>query len=93
MKREEVLKLLATAENDINVWEYCDGFRILVIVYDFEGFDDDWEEIYRDYDEELVDSIQEKLKKSAVSVDDDGLYTLYTFNDFVVEWGYSSFDI
>ena len=93
MTREMVMELLATAGADLSVWEYTDDSRISVTVEDFEGFSDDWDEIDRELDDEaLVDSIQEQLEASAVSVSGD-FYRYYEFDGFTVVWGYASFDI
>lgn len=66
--------------------------RIFVTILDFEGFDDEWEEIYRDYDEDAVDNFLEWLEEQC-----DELvgyyYQHYQFNDFIVEVGYKSFEV
>lgn len=91
MTREMVMELLATAGADLDVSVYHN--RINVTVEDFEGFDDDWNEIERKLDnKELVDSIQEQLETSALSVSGD-FYRYYEFDGFTVVWGYASFDI
>ena len=93
MTREMVMELLATAGEDLSIYEYSDGSQISVTVEDFEGFSDDWEEIDRELDdEELVDSIEKVLEASAVSVHGD-FYRYFQFDGFVVCWGYASFDI
>jgi len=93
MTREMVMELLATAGADLSVWEYSDGSQISVTVEDFEGFSDDWDEIDRELDDEdLVDSIEEQLEASALSVSGD-YYRYFEFDGFTVVWGYASFDI
>lgn len=66
--------------------------RIFVTILDFEGFDDEWEEIYRDYDEDAVGNFLEWLEEQC-----DELvgyyYQYYQFNDFIVEVGYKSFEV
>lgn len=93
MTREMVMELLATAGDDLSIWEYSDGVRISVTVEDFEGFEEDGTEVYRDLDnEDLVDSIEEQLEVSALSVSGD-FYRYFEFDGFTVVWGCASFDI
>lgn len=93
MTREMVMELLAMAGADLDVYEYTDGSQISVTVEDFEGFDDDYNEIDRELDNaELVESIESQLAKSALSVFDD-FYRCFEFDGFTVVWGYASFDI
>jgi len=93
MTREMVMELLATAGDDLSVWESSDGSRIDVTVEDFIGFDEDWDEIDRELDdEELVDSIKEQLEASALSISGN-YYRYFEFDGFTVVWGYASFDI
>lgn len=93
MTREMVMELLATAGADLSIWEYSDGVRISVTVEDFEGFEEDGAEVYRDLDDEdLVDSIYDRLEASAISVSGD-YYRYFEFDGFTVVWGCASFDI
>lgn len=92
IEREEILKLLATAKNDIDFWESPTNLNISVITNDVEGFTEDWKPVYRDYDKKLVTSIQEKLEKLANTVDYKSFYTHYYFDGFEVEWGYASYE-
>lgn len=91
MTREMVMELLATAGEDLMVSEYDD--EISVTVYDFEGFDEDWSEIIRELDDEvLVDTIYGILSIKARRVEGD-FYRYFHFDGFTVCWGYASFDI
>jgi len=91
MTREMVMELLATAGEDLMVSEYDD--EISVTVYDFEGFDEDWSEIIRELDDEvLVDTIYGTLAIEARRVEGD-FYRYFHFDGFTVCWGYASFDI
>ena len=91
MTYEMVMELLATAGADLEVFA-LDG-EISVTVQDFAGFDDSWREVDRELDDEdLVDSVQEQLEATALSVDGD-FYRYYEFDGFTVVWGYASFDI
>ena len=67
--------------------------HIDLTIDDFDGFDEDWNEIDREFvDEDLVDEILEWLEENADSVDGD-FYRYYYFGGIVVEVGYTSFDI
>ena len=70
-----------------------DGNLISLTIEDFEGFDDDWSEIERDFvDENAVDEVLEWLEKNADLVEPD-FYNQYHFGEIVVEVGYASYDI
>ena len=90
MTYEEVMALLETLGDDVTVTERGDTIR--VTVEDFEGFDDDWCEIDRDYDEDAVDEVLEALEAHCAEVVDD-FYTDYYFDGFSVRVGYASYDI
>jgi hypothetical protein len=66
--------------------------ELVITVEDFEGFDDDWSEVMRDYDEEAVDGLIEWLEEHCISEEGD-LYSYYQFEEFDVQLGYTSFDI
>lgn len=91
MTRDEVMALLATMGNDATVYTMQDG-TIDVTIEDFEGFDDDWDEIYRDYDVDTVDHVYDTLEAAAVLVT-GSLYTTFDMGGFNVAWGYASYDI
>ncbi len=91
MNREQILEMANALGNDAIVLNLTD--HISVDFNDFEGFDDEWEEIMRDYDdEEAVEAFEEMLRKEALSVE-DGFYTVYHFDGFDVKVGYTSYDI
>lgn len=67
--------------------------HIDLTIDDFEGFDEDWSEIYRELvDEDAVEEILKWLEENADYVDGD-FYRYYHFGEIVVEIGYTSFDI
>lgn len=67
--------------------------EIHVTLCDFEGFDDDWCEIMRDYDDEqAVEDFLQMLADECLSSDGD-FYEYYEFDGFTVKLGYESFDI
>ena len=72
---------------------YVDGNEIDLTINDFDGFDEDWGEIFREYDNaEAVEEVLDWLEENADCVHDD-YYCQYYFGDIVVEVGYTSFDI
>ena len=74
-------------------WYDVIGNRIDLTIDDFEGFDSDWSEIYREFvDEKAVGEVLDWLEKNADYIDGN-LYHYYHFGDIVVEVGYTSFDI
>jgi hypothetical protein len=92
---EKLLKMLEelAADVDYGVRE-IEGEKpeVVITVDDFEGFDDDWSEVMRDYDEEAVDGLIKWLEENCISEDGD-FYSYYHFEEFDVELGYTSFDI
>lgn len=66
---------------------------INVTLHDFEGFDDEWCEIMRGYDnEQAVENFLKMLANECISFKDN-FYKDYEFGDFTVSLGYESFDI
>ena len=67
--------------------------KIHLTIEDFDGFDDDWCEIDREFeDPKAVDEVLDWLEENADRVVDD-YYTEYYFDDVEVIVGYSSYDI
>lgn len=77
---------------DISFWEWDDENKLDVTVEDFEGFDEDWDEVYADIDDDAVEKMIEWLDEHCDS-HEDNLYHYYTFGDLVVCLGWASFDI
>lgn len=72
---------------------YTIGTTIYVTLEDFEGFDEDWSEIDREFDDEAaVDYFIEMLESTCISCEGD-YYRTFHFEGFDVELGYASFDI
>lgn len=91
MTYEMMLEMLEGLGRDVFFDEVEDGFD--VTVYDFEGFDDDWSEIERDFDDpEAVEHFLDVLEEESLSHEGD-FYVVYHFEGFDVELGYTSFDI
>lgn len=92
MTREMMIAAIETLGADASLWERSDGM-LDVTLEDFEGFDDDWSEVDREYDdEEAVDAFLEMLNRECVSQEGD-YYVTYHFEGFDVRLGYASFDI
>lgn len=92
MTFENVLEMVKALGND--AIHYVDSEKTIhVDINDFEGFNDDWDEIYRDFDDEdAINGLFRLLEKNANSIDDD-YYIVFHFDDFKVSWGYTSYDI
>lgn len=89
---EMFLEMLKACGNDVSMHRdsrgcYCVEFD------DFEGFDDDWDEVMREYDNPIeVEALENWLEEQCES-QEGSLYVMYHFEGFDVEVGYSSFDI
>lgn len=91
MTREQLIERLEALEEDVSY--YTLNGEINITIFDFEGFDENWNEIYRDLDHpEEVDALLEDLK-SECSHTEGNCYTTYFFDGFQVCVGYSSYDI
>lgn len=74
-------------------WYEVEGSRISLTINDSEGFDEDWCDIEREYeDEEAVREVLTWLGEHADLIVGD-LYRYYWFSDIEVVVGYASFDI
>ena len=74
-------------------WYDVDDNRINLTINDFEGFDDNWSEIDREFvDAKAVEEVLDWLEENADSSEGD-FYEYYHFGDIVVEVSYTSFDI
>lgn len=67
--------------------------HIDLTINDFDGFDEEWNEIDREFtDETTVEEVLKWLGENADRVE-DGFYCRYHFGDIVVEIDYTSYDI
>ena len=74
-------------------WYDVDDNHINLTIDDFEGFDDDWSEMDREFvNAKAVEEVLDWLEENANSSEGD-FYEYYHFGDIVVEVGYTSFDI
>lgn len=92
-----VLEMMTALEacGDASVWETEEDGMLCydVTLQDFDGFDDEWSEVMRDYeDEELVDAFLAALESQALRCEGDFYHTYY-FDGFCVQLGYASYDI
>lgn len=70
-----------------------DGTSIAFTICDFEGFDEDWREIYHEcVDRKTLDEVIDWLKTRADRTERD-FYVCYHFGDIEVRVGFTSFDI
>lgn len=91
MTYEMMVATLEALGEDVS-YSFYDGV-FDVTLEDFEGFDDDWSEIDREYDDpEAVDRFEEMLEKESSS-QEGNFYVTYHFEGFDVVLGYASFDI
>ena len=74
-------------------WYDVNGNHIDLTIEDFNGFDEDWCEMDREFvDADAVEEVLEWLEENADCVDGD-FCRYYYFGDIVVEVDYTSFDI
>lgn len=93
MTLEMMVAQIEALGQDASYWYDEEDRELHVTIDDFEGFDDDWSEVMREYDdEEAVDAFEDMLEAESVSSEGD-FYRYYEFEDFSVCLGYSSFDI
>lgn len=91
MTMKKIVAMLDTIAADS--WYDIIDNHINLTINDFEGFDDDWNEIEREYeDEEAVDNVLDWLEENTDSYEHN-LYTDYHFGDIIVTLGFTSFDI
>jgi hypothetical protein len=92
MTREMMLTAIEALGADASLWDEED-YCLDVTLEDFEGFDADWSEVDREYDdEEAVEAFLEMLEAECSSREGD-FYVVYHFEGFDVQLGYASFDI
>lgn len=88
----EFMKMVDACGVDATLEWHSDGTYVLTLE-DFEGFDDDWNEVEREYvNEEAVDALLKWLEVNYTERKSD-LYIHYVFPDFRLTLGCASFDI
>lgn len=89
--KDTILKMLDDLKDDVTFYIYKGVIH--VTIDDWIGFDDDYNEIFRDYTNPAgVDKLLDYLDKYNL-YEKGELYTIYYMQDCIVEVGYSSFDI
>lgn len=90
---KKIIAIVEELKNDVDYYFRELDNTLVLTVNDFEGFDKNWCEIIRPLDNAKgVKDLIQYLNDNCISYDDD-LYVDYKFKDFMVELGYSSFDI
>ena len=88
---EQLCEMLRTLESVGDVSVDLDEFDLDVTFQDFEGFDEEWEEVMRDYEmPELVDEVFDLLDQCEREGD---FYVTYFVEGHRVEVGFGSYDI
>lgn len=87
---DKIMERLELLENDVSY--YADDDTLYITVNDFSGFDNDWNEIFCDYNEEgvrdLMDTLADLCNKHTSS-----FRHVYYFDYFTVYLGFASCDI
>lgn len=92
MTREMMITAIKALGADASLWDEKD-YCLDVTIEDFSGFDDDWSEVYRQFnDGKAVDTFLKMLETECSSKEGD-FYVVYHFEGFDVQLGYASFDI
>lgn len=90
---KELLKMLEESKNLGDVDYYTYENELNIDFNDFDGFDDEWNEIDREYtNENLVNQILNYIETNATLVK-DSLYQTYQLDNKTIVIGYTSFDI
>ena len=90
----QFLEKVNNCKNDVDLSYFSmDDKEYSLTFNDFYGFDEEWNELYRDYDNpQAVEELQDWLNENCLERKDK-LYSHYYFNDFIVKTGYASYDI
>ena len=90
---KELLKMLEESKNLGDVDYYTYENELNIDFNDFDGFNDEWNEVEREYtNENLVNKILNYIETNATLIK-DSLYQTYQLNDKTIVIGYTSFDI
>ena len=92
MTREMVIAQVNALGEDASYYVERNG-DILVTFENFERFDDDWNEVKREFDnEEAINAFEDRLADEASKIF-NGYYRHYQMDGFTVIVGYPSMDI
>lgn len=90
---KELLKMLEESKNLGDVDYYTYENELNIDFNDFDGFDDEWNEVEREYtNENLINKILNYIETNATLIK-DSLYQTYQLDDKTIVIGYTSFDI
>ena len=90
---KELLKMLEESKNLGDVDYYTYENELNIDFNDFDGFDDEWNEVEREYtSENLVNKILNYIETNATLIK-DSLYQTYQLDDKTIVIGYTSFDV
>ena len=90
---KELLEMLEESKNLGDVDYYTYENELNIDFNDFDGFDDEWNEVEREYtNENLVNKILNYIETNATLIK-DSLYQTYQLDDKTIVIGYTSFDI
>ena len=90
---EKLLEMLEKSKNLGDVDYYTCENELNIDFNDFDGFEEEWDEIERKYNNEnLVNQILNYIETNAILIK-DSLYQTYQLNDKIIVIGYTSFDI
>ncbi len=90
--KEIIIKMVKDLRDDVDFREYKNNI-IVVTIDDFLGFNDNYEEEFREYENpQKVEAFKDFLESECIRKEGI-LYTSYTFKDCKVVLGYTSFDI
>lgn len=89
---EMLMMILSRLETSGDCILEIEGNHFDVTLCDFEGFDSNWSEVMREYeDEEMVEALFEVLDRAERT--EGNYYVTYYFDDCSLELGYTSMDI
>lgn len=90
MNKNKLMELLNNASIDVD-FEFTNDNFLDVTINDFEGFDEEWNEIPREYvNTQAVENVLDFLNQFNYK---GNLYKVYQVDELFVQVGYTSFDI
>lgn len=93
MMLEKIKEMAMMIEANGDAYVYIDEDFVDITFKDFEGFNDDWEEEEREYNnEEAVEEFIDFLEKECYKQEGD-FYRIFHFDGCTVQIGWESMDI
>ena len=95
---ERIIAMVENLGNDAVYWldndEEENKKNLHVSLNDFEGFDENWSEIFRKFDNKnAIEDVQNWLEENCDAFEECFTSTYYYFDDFIVHWFYKSGDL